>query len=158
MADAVIDVQGLNRIYQVGDVELHALKDVSLSIEAGEFVAIMGASGSGKSTLMAILGCLDRPTAGRYRLEGVDVAQLSEPNLARLRSERLGFVFQSFNLLPRTSAVENVSLPLFYRGSGEIGRRERADRARAALKNLGLTERERSFPAANSSVSPSRVR
>jgi macrolide transport system ATP-binding/permease protein len=157
MVEAVIDVQGLSRIYTVGDVEVRALKDVSLRVEEGEFVAIMGASGSGKSTLMAILGCLDRPTAGHYRLEGVDVAQLGEPELARLRSERLGFVFQSFNLLPRTSAIENVALPLFYRASGEIGRRERNERARAALERVGLGERERSTPGQLSGGQQQRV-
>jgi macrolide transport system ATP-binding/permease protein len=157
MAAAVIDVQGLGRVYKVGDVEVHALKDVSLRVERGEFVAIMGASGSGKSTLMAILGCLDRPTAGRYRLEGVDVAQLSEPELAHLRSERLGFVFQSFNLLPRTSAIENVALPLFYRESRQLGRRERIERARAALDRLGLAERERSTPGQLSGGQQQRV-
>ena len=116
MADAVINVHDLSKTYQLGELEVRALRGVSLTIERGEFVAIMGASGSGKSTLMNIIGCLDRPTAGRYLLEGVDVASLSEPDLARIRSRRIGFVFQSFNLLSRTSALENVELPLFYSG------------------------------------------
>jgi len=157
MAEPVIDVQGLKRIYKVGDVEVRALNDVSLRVERGEFVAIMGASGSGKSTLMAILGCLDRPTAGRYRLEGVDVAALSETELAHLRSERLGFVFQSFNLLPRTSAIENVALPLFYRESAPIGKRERFERARRELDRLGLGDRERSTPGQLSGGQQQRV-
>jgi macrolide transport system ATP-binding/permease protein len=157
MTDAVIEVEGLSRVYKVGDIEVQALKNVSLRVERGEFVAIMGASGSGKSTLMAILGCLDRPSSGRYRLEGVDVAQLTEPELAKLRSERLGFVFQSFNLLPRTSAIENVALPLFYLESGEVGRRERAALARAALARLGLAEREHSTPGQLSGGQQQRV-
>ena len=116
--DLVIDVRGVTRTYQAGDVEVQALRGVSVAIRRGEFVAIVGASGSGKSTLMAILGCLDRPTGGQYLFEGVDVARLSEPELARIRSARIGFVFQTFNLLARTSALENVSLPLFYSDAG----------------------------------------
>src|ERR1044071_5656842 len=118
----LIDVHDLTRTYHVGDIDIHALNGVSLSIARGEFVAIVGASGSGKSTLMAVLGCLDRPTSGQYFFEGIDVATLSEPDLAHLRSERIGFVFQSFNLLPRTSAIENVSKPLYYASSGPGGR------------------------------------
>src|SRR5947209_15284481 len=125
MALPVIDVRDIVRTYHVGDVDIHALRGVSFTIERGEFVAIIGASGSGKSTLMAILGCLDRPTSGEYFLEGIDISRASEPELARLRGERLGFVFQSFNLLARTSALENVALPLFYRPSGPPPRRER---------------------------------
>src|SRR5579859_2765964 len=125
MAETVIRVENATRTYHVGDVDVHALRDVSLTIERGELVAIMGASGSGKSTLMAILGCLDRPSDGVYRLEGQDVAVLSEPQLARIRSERLGFVFQNFNLLARTSSLENVALPLYYAASGPVSRAER---------------------------------
>ena len=157
MSEPVIDVRGLGRVYKLGDVEVHALDDVNLRVERGEFVAIMGSSGSGKSTLMAILGCLDRPSAGRYRLEGIDVAALSEPALARLRSERLGFVFQSFNLLPRTSAIENVALPLFYRESAPVGKRERLDRAQQELARLGLAGRERSTPGQLSGGQQQRV-
>src|SRR6202011_1719870 len=134
MADSVIEVRDLTKTYQLGDVEVRALRGVSLTIQRGEFVAIMGASGSGKSTLMNIIGCLDRPTAGRYLLEGVDVASLSEPDLARIRSRRIGFVFQSFNLLSRTSALENVELPLFYSGHLAQG----AARAYEVLALMGL--------------------
>ncbi|HEV3076953.1 MAG TPA: ABC transporter ATP-binding protein, partial [Thermoanaerobaculia bacterium] len=115
-ATPVIDVRDVTRIYRLGDQEVHALRGVSLVVGRGEFVAIMGASGSGKSTLMNLIGCLDQPTSGSYLLDGIDVANLAEPALARIRSRRIGFVFQSFNLLARTSAAENVALPLFYSG------------------------------------------
>src|SRR5580700_6467931 len=140
MADVVISVSDLHKAYQLGDNEVRALRGVSLTIERGEFVAIMGASGSGKSTLMNVIGCLDRPTSGIYLLEGVDVASLTEPELAGIRSRRIGFVFQSFNLLTRTSAIENVELPLLY--SGDMA--DSDQRARASLKLLGLEGRERS--------------
>jgi macrolide transport system ATP-binding/permease protein len=144
--EPVIEIQDVTRVYRLGDVEVRALDGVSLVIGRGEFVAIMGSSGSGKSTLMNLLGCLDRPTGGRYFFEGVDVAQLPEPALARIRSERIGFVFQSFNLLARTSAVENVALPLYYGVSGPARRSERFARARAALQFVGLANRERNSP------------
>ena len=140
MPDSVIEVRDLTKTYHLGDVEVRALRGVSLTIERGEFIAIMGASGSGKSTLMNVIGCLDRPTQGIYLLEGVDVASLTEPELAGIRSRRIGFVFQSFNLLSRTSAIENVELPLLY--SGDMA--DSAARARASLKLLGLAGRERS--------------
>jgi len=157
MAEPIIKLEHIARTYHVGDVDVHALRDVSLKINAGEFVAIMGASGSGKSTLMAVLGCLDRPTGGRYFFEGVDVAGLSEPNRARLRSERFGFVFQSFNLLARTSALENVALPLFYAASGPASANSRTERARSALGLLGLSERERNTPGQLSGGQQQRV-
>src|SRR4029450_6491829 len=118
MPRALLDLEGVTRTYHLGDVDVHALAGVDLRVESGEFLALMGASGSGKSTLMNILGCLDRPTSGRYLFEGADVADRSEPELARIRSERIGFVFQSFNLLARTSALENVAPPLFYADRG----------------------------------------
>jgi macrolide transport system ATP-binding/permease protein len=157
MTGPVIRVENVTRTYHVGDVDVPALRGVSLTVERGEFVAIMGSSGSGKSTLMAILGCLDRPTGGQYRFEGIDVAGLSEPELARIRGERLGFVFQSFNLLARTSAIENVALPLFYAESGPSARAERLERARTALKLLGLSDRERNTPGQLSGGQQQRV-
>ena len=153
MASPVIVVEGLKRHYQLGDTEVRALDGVDLVIGHGEFVAIMGSSGSGKSTLMNLLGCLDRPTSGRYLLEGVDVAGLAEPDLAAIRSHRIGFVFQSFNLLSRTSALENVSLPLFYSEGG----RDATPRARAALALMGLAERERNQPSQLSGGQQQRV-
>jgi macrolide transport system ATP-binding/permease protein len=157
VGDTVIDVRNITRRYQAGDVDVDALRGVSLTIARGEFVAIMGSSGSGKSTLMAILGCLDRPTSGQYLFEGVDVARLSEPDLARIRSARIGFVFQTFNLLVRTSALENVALPLFYKAGGPSRRASRFARARASLQLLGLGERERNTPAQLSGGQQQRV-
>lgn len=147
MAPTVIEVRDLTRIYHIGDVDVHALAGVDLTVESGEFLAIVGASGSGKSTLMNILGCLDRPSSGHYLFEGLDVAELAEPALARIRSERIGFVFQSFNLLARTSAIENVALPLFYADGGPTRRSQRRTRAREGLRSLGLVDRERNTPS-----------
>jgi len=137
MPDRVIDVRDVTRTYQVGDQEVHALRGVSFAVERGEFIAIMGASGSGKSTLMNMIGCLDQATGGSYLLEGVDVAKLDEQDLARIRSLRVGFVFQSFNLLPRTTASENVALPLFYSGHVTDG----MDHVHSTLEMLGLGDR-----------------
>ena len=157
MPEQTIRVDNVTRVYRVGDVDVHALQGVSLIVERGEFVAIMGSSGSGKSTLMSILGCLDRPTSGTYDFEGIDVAHLSEPELARLRSERLGFVFQSFNLLARTSAIENVALPLFYATTNRSSGASRVERAKAALSLLGLGDRERNTPGQLSGGQQQRV-
>ena len=128
----------VSRIYSMGRLDVPALDDVSLAIHPGEFVAIVGPSGSGKSTMMNILGCLDRPTHGSYRLDGTAVADLDDDGLAALRSRTIGFVFQSYNLLPRTTALDNVATPLLYPG---VGRSERVRRARATLERLGLGDR-----------------
>jgi putative ABC transport system ATP-binding protein len=141
--NSLIVLQQVSKVYHMGEVEVNALKSVSLSINEGEFVAIMGASGSGKSTLMNILGCLDRPTSGQYFLTGRDVSQLSRNELAEIRNRLLGFVFQSFNLLARTSAMDNVSLPLQYAG---VPPRERRSRAEEALRRVGLGDRLQHYP------------
>jgi len=129
---------GVTKIYRMGETEVAALRDVDLTIDEREFVAIMGSSGSGKSTLMNVLGCLDKPTSGRYLLAGRDVSALSRDELSEIRNRTAGFVFQSFNLLPRTTALENVGLPLVYAG---VARRERNERAKAALERVGLGDR-----------------
>jgi len=152
----LIDIRDLVRVYTVGEVEVRALDGVSLSIAEGEFVAIMGPSGSGKSTLMHLLGCLDRPTSGTYRLDGVNVAGLDGNGRAEIRNAKIGFVFQSFNLLPRTTALENVELPLLYGDSG-VGAGERVRRARAAIARVGLTGRERHTSAQLSGGQQQRV-
>ncbi|HEY1900318.1 MAG TPA: ABC transporter ATP-binding protein [Steroidobacteraceae bacterium] len=140
MTDHVIALRDITKVYTTGEVEVRAVGGVSLDIVRGEFVAFMGASGSGKSTMMNILGCLDRPTAGRYLLDDVDVAGLNRKQLAQLRNRKIGFVFQSFNLLARTTAMENVELPLFY-SEPAVPLRERHRRAREALEKVGLGSR-----------------
>jgi macrolide transport system ATP-binding/permease protein len=146
MTDPVIRLIDLTRTFQLGDTEVRALQGVSVSVDRGEFVAIMGSSGSGKSTMMNIIGCLDRPTSGQYVFEGRDVARLSEPELADIRSTRIGFVFQSFNLLARTSALENVVLPLLYGAAAALTSSARNDRGREMLVSVGLADRARNMP------------
>ncbi|MBN2522894.1 MAG: ABC transporter ATP-binding protein [Bacteroidales bacterium] len=140
----MIEVRDLKKDFYVGEITVHALKGIDLEIREGDFMAIMGASGSGKSTMLNILGCLDKPTAGSYMLEGVDVNSLCRNDLARLRNNKLGFVFQSYNLLPRTTALENVELPLYY--NPKITSRERRKRAINALEAVGLTDRMHHMP------------
>lgn len=135
---AVIKVESLCKVYQMGDIEVKALKDVDLEIKKGEFVAIMGTSGSGKSTLMNILGCLDRPTSGDYYLEGIDIRDKTDNELSEIRNKKVGFVFQSFNLIPRTSALRNVELPMVY---AKVKARVREERAMDLLDKVGLADR-----------------
>jgi putative ABC transport system ATP-binding protein len=151
---AVIRVENVQRIYDLGETKVAALRGVSMEIGRGEFVAIMGASGSGKSTFMNLLGCLDRPTSGHYFLEGVDVAQMTKQELARIRNRRIGFVFQGFNLLSRTTALENVELPTLY---ARIGKEERFQRAVQSLNMVGLGERLGHFPSQLSGGQQQRV-
>ncbi len=139
----LIHLSGITKVYRMGDIEVHALRGVDLDIAEGDFVAIMGASGSGKSTLMNVLGCLDLPTTGTYLLDGVDVRHLDDNQLAVIRNRKIGFVFQSFNLIPRSSAVHNVEMPLIYAGESQ-GRRERA---LAALAEVGLADRAGHLPS-----------
>jgi len=139
----LIRLEGVHKVYSTGDVDAPALRGVSLTVAQGEFIAIMGASGSGKSTMMNIIGCLDRPTRGTYILDGRDMSQLPKEDRADIRNSKIGFVFQGFNLLPRTSALENVELPLLYAG---VDTAERRRRAMEALSAVGLAGRERSYP------------
>lgn len=156
MRDHVIETRDLVKVYQMGETEVRALAGVSLVIGQGELVAIMGASGSGKSTLMNILGCLDRPTSGTYLLDGVDVSGLDRNARADVRNSKIGFVFQSFNLLARTSTLENVELPLLYSES-TLQQRERHERARAAIARVGLDGREGHYPSQLSGGQQQRV-
>ncbi len=139
----LIHIEHLTKVYQLGEVDVHALRGVSVNVSKGEFVAIMGASGSGKSTFMNILGCLDKPTKGSYILEGIDVGKLSRDELAAIRNKKIGFVFQGFNLLSRTSALENVELPLFY---GPTSNKVRKVKAMESLERVGLGDRVHHYP------------
>ena len=152
----VIEITSLTKVYHLGEVEVRALDGVDLRVETGDFVAIMGPSGSGKSTLMNIIGCLDRPTSGTYVLDGADVSRLSRDQRAIIRNAKIGFVFQSFNLLARTSAMENVELPLLY-GDLALSKRERHEKARAALHHVGLAGREGNYPSQLSGGQQQRV-
>jgi putative ABC transport system ATP-binding protein len=141
--ESVISLKDVHKIYKTGDIEVHALRGVSLQVKRGEFVAVMGPSGSGKSTMMNLIGCLDRPTSGTYILDGIDVSTMSKNERADTRNTKIGFVFQSFNLIPRTSAVANVELPMVYAG---VSASERRERARKALASVGLEQKENSLP------------
>jgi putative ABC transport system ATP-binding protein len=154
MTSPVIELIAIDKIYDTGSVRVHALRNVNLTIQPGEFVAIMGTSGSGKSTLMNILGCLDRPTSGQYLLEGVDISKLDKDQRADVRNRKLGFVFQGFNLLRRTTALENVELPLIYAG---VPAAERVRRSRIALSIVGLAYREDNHPSQLSGGQQQRV-
>jgi putative ABC transport system ATP-binding protein len=146
MNDSLIEVENLTKVYGTGDTQIRALDGVDLSVASGEFIAVMGPSGSGKSTLMNILGCLDRPTSGVYRLDGQDVSQLKVNDLAAVRNRKLGFIFQSFNLLPRLNALENTALPLLYNLEADLSAKERTARATASLEAVGLGERLQHLP------------
>jgi putative ABC transport system ATP-binding protein len=153
----IIQTIDITKIYGMGSVEVHALGGVSLTIQEGEFVAVMGPSGSGKSTLMNILGCLDRPTSGRYVLAGDDVSEFNKTQLAHIRNKRIGFIFQSYNLLPRTSAIENVILPLMYNRDNHVIEAEQVESAMEALSSVGLAERANHNPAEMSGGENQRV-
>ena len=143
MTEALLEIAGVTRRYPMGSETIHALREVSFTVVRGEYVAIVGTSGSGKSTLLNILGCLDTPSSGTYRLRGADVRGLGDDQLSDLRNREIGFVFQTFQLLPRTTALENVELPLVYRG---VGSRQRRERAKAALARVGLADRMKHRP------------
>jgi putative ABC transport system ATP-binding protein len=153
-AQPVIRIEGVHKYYDLGETKVHALRGINLEVQPGEFVAIMGSSGSGKSTLMNLLGCLDKPTSGRYLLDGTDVAELDKKALASIRNRKLGFVFQGFNLLSRTTALENVELPTLY---ARLPKEERLNRARKALEMVGLGERVRHFTSQLSGGQQQRV-
>ena len=151
---SLIEIEDVHKYYDLGETKVHALRGINVRIERGEFVAIMGASGSGKSTFMNILGCLDKPTSGRYLLEGIAVSELTKKELATIRNRKIGFVFQGFNLLSRTTALENVELPTLY---AQISKEEGQKRAREALELVGLGDRMQHFPSQLSGGQQQRV-
>jgi putative ABC transport system ATP-binding protein len=153
----IIEIDQLTKIYQMGDVQVVALDGVSLNVQAGEFLAIMGPSGSGKSTLMNILGCLDRPTSGTYLLAGEDVRRMSREQLAHIRNQKIGFVFQSYNLLAQATALQNVLMPIVYRRNGHISTKDRLELARNALISVGLVDRDAHKPTEMSGGQQQRV-
>ncbi len=155
MEKIIISVRSLTKVYEMGEVKVHALRGIDLDMHEGEFTAIMGASGSGKSTFMNILGCLDLPTSGDYFLDEVDVKTLNRDQLAHLRNRKIGFVFQTYNLLPRTTALENVELPLFY--NREVNKKERLERAANVLEMVGIGDRMMHFPSQLSGGQQQRV-
>jgi putative ABC transport system ATP-binding protein len=146
MVEKIIEIKDVTKVYGSGEIAVHALRGVDLGVRPGQFVAIMGPSGSGKSTMMNILGCLDRPTDGRYVLDGEDVSHLSKNRLAGVRNRKIGFIFQSYNLLPRLTAVKNVTLPLLYNGQGELSDGDIEERAIRALESVGLADRTHHRP------------
>src|SRR3989344_5704210 len=150
----LVKLAKVNKIYETGEISFQALKDINLEVKKGEFVAVIGASGSGKSTLMNIIGLLDKPTSGAYELDGQDTSKLQEDSLAGIRNKKIGFVFQSFNLLPRTTALDNVAMPLIYSG---ISRQHREERAKMALKQVGLLDKLQSRPSQLSGGQQQRV-
>ena len=153
----IIEINQISKVYQMGDIKVSALDGVSLSVPAGKFLAIMGPSGSGKSTLMNILGCLDRPTSGTYLLAGQDVSRMSREQLAHIRNQKIGFVFQSYNLLAQATALQNVLMPVVYRRNGPVSNAERLEMARQALASVGLTERDQHKPTEMSGGQQQRV-
>jgi putative ABC transport system ATP-binding protein len=154
---SIIELNQLTKVYQMGDVKVTALDGISLKVYEGEFLAIMGPSGSGKSTLMNILGCLDRPTSGTYLLAGEDVSRMSREQLAKIRNQRIGFIFQSYNLLAQATAIQNVLMPVVYRRNGHISTKERADMAHTALVSVGLVDRDHHKPTEMSGGQQQRV-
>jgi putative ABC transport system ATP-binding protein len=153
----IIEIDRITKVYKMGDVQVTALDEVSLNVQVGEFLAIMGPSGSGKSTLMNILGCLDRPTSGTYLLAGEDVSRMNREQLARIRNQKIGFIFQSYNLLSQATAIQNVLMPIVYRRNGHISNKERMGLAHNALFSVGLTDRDKHKPTEMSGGQQQRV-
>jgi putative ABC transport system ATP-binding protein len=154
---SLIEIDQITKIYQMGNVQVTALDGISLSVQAGEFIAIMGPSGSGKSTLMNILGCLDRPTSGTYMLDGEDISQMSRDQLARIRNRKIGFIFQSYNLLTQATALQNVLMPIVYRRNGHVSTKERIEQAHNTLISVGLVDRDQHKPTEMSGGQQQRV-